>query len=75
LGLRPEHRQHGAANGRGLFGTDRPLGQGRKPETEEGVGVLDRLRHGSGQTLVEERPHIVQSQPPTTLMNRAIARS
>jgi hypothetical protein len=30
-----------------------PLGQGRQLDAEEGVGVLDRLRHRAGHTVFE----------------------
>ena len=50
-----EHGQHGAVDGGGLLGAERPLGEGGQLDAEERVGVLDRLRDRARQPLVEQR--------------------
>ncbi len=55
-GVGAEHGQHRAADGGCLLGTERPLGDGGQLDAEEGVGVLDRLRHRSRDPLLEQGP-------------------
>ena len=55
LGVRADHGEDWSANGGSLLGPERPLGDGGQLDSEEGVGILDRLRDHTRDPLLEQR--------------------